>query len=147
MLANNNCLPMTSKANSTHGFLISSPLVANVWHSMKSFHHLSLSRLECPKAVFLAQAYSSFSSMISLTPSKILFIYWVMTPPSAMTSLILQTGGLQPLPSLQTLKKIASWTNLWNVSFIPDKSLTLTLTISLQKDCVAIPLNSFSTFC
>ena len=60
-----------------------------------------------------------------------------MTPPSAVTSLILQTGRLHPLPSLQTLKKITSWSNTWNMSFIPDKSHTLT--ISLQKDHLATP--------
>ena len=45
-------------ADFTHGFQTFSPLVANVWHSTESFHLLSLSRLECPKAVFLAQFYS-----------------------------------------------------------------------------------------
>ena len=46
------------KANSTPGSLTSSTLVTNVWHSTESFHLLSLSRLECPKAVFWAQSYS-----------------------------------------------------------------------------------------
>ena len=36
---------------------------------------------------------------------KILFVYLLMTPPSVVTSLILQTGRLQPLHSLQTLTK------------------------------------------
>ena len=44
-------LSMTSKGNST------STLVANMWLSTESFL-LSLSRLECPKAVFWAQYYS-----------------------------------------------------------------------------------------
>ena len=47
-----------SKANSTHSFLMSSTLVNNVWHSTESFQLLSLSRLECPKAVFWVQLYS-----------------------------------------------------------------------------------------
>ena len=67
-----NSLPMTSKTNSTHGFLTFYTLVANVWLSSgldwtASLHLLSLSRLECPKAVFWAQSYSCSSSMISLT--------------------------------------------------------------------------------
>ena len=33
------------------------------------------------------------------------------------------------------LYKITSWSNTWNVSFNPDKSHTLT--VSLQKDCLA----------
>ena len=70
----------------------------------KSFHFLSLSRLVFPKAMFWAQCYSSSSSMISLTLWKILFIY-LLTTPSTMTSLILQTGRLQPLPFLQTITK------------------------------------------
>ena len=83
---------------------LSSIKINDIW----TFHLLSLSRLECPKAVFLAQSYSWCSSMISLTLWKIIYIsciYLLMTPFSAMTSLILQTGRLQPLPCLQTLKK------------------------------------------
>ena len=61
-----NSLPIKSKTNSTHCLLTSSTLVANVWLSTEPFH-LSLSRLECLKAVFWAQSYSWSSSMISLT--------------------------------------------------------------------------------
>jgi len=43
--------------------------------------------------------------MISLTLWKIHFIELLMTPLSTVTSLLLQTGRLQPLPSLQTLTK------------------------------------------
>ena len=75
--------------------------------------------------------------MISLTLWKILFIYLLMTPTSAMTSLILQTGKQQPLPSLQTLKKITSWSKTWNVSFNPDKSRDHD--ISFQKNHLANP--------
>ena len=46
-----------------------------------------------------------------------------MTPPSAMTSFIIQPGKLQPLPSLQIFKKkITSWSISWNMSLNPDKS-------------------------
>ena len=51
-------LPMESKTNSTQGLLTSSTLVPNVWHSTESFHLLSLSRLECSKAVFWVQSDS-----------------------------------------------------------------------------------------
>jgi len=97
-------LPMASKINPTHGFLTSSTLVTNVWLSTESFHLLSLSMLVYPKAVFWAQSYSKSSSLISLVLQKVLSLYLLMTLP-AMTSLILQTGRLQPLPSLQTMKK------------------------------------------
>ena len=49
-----NSLPLMSKANSTHGFLTSSCLVANVWLSTASFLPLCLSKLECSKAVLSA---------------------------------------------------------------------------------------------
>ncbi len=68
---------------------------------------------------------------------KILFIYLLMTSPSAVTSLILQTGRPKPLPSLQILKKITSWSNTWNMSFNPHKSHTRP--IALRKDCLANP--------
>ena len=42
---------------------------------------------------------------ISLTLWKIPFFYLLMTPHSAVTSLLLQTGRLQLLPSLQTFTK------------------------------------------
>ena len=99
-----NSLPLASKANSTHGLMTSFTLVANVWPSTESFHLLSLSRLECPKTVFWAQSYSSYSSLISLILWKILFIYFLMTPPFAVISLILQTEGCGLFP-LRTLKK------------------------------------------
>ena len=65
------------------------------------------------------------------------FVALLMTPPCAMTSLILQTDRLQPLPYLQTLTKITSWSNTWNMSFNPDKYPTLTM--SLRKDILANP--------
>ena len=60
-----------------------------------------------------------------------------MTPPCAVTSLILQVGRLQPLPSLETLTKIKRWSNTWNISVNPDKSHTLP--ISLRKNHLANP--------
>ena len=53
---------------------------------------------------------------------KILFISLLMTPPSAKTSLTLQIGRQQPLPSFRTLTKITSWLNNWNMFFNPDDS-------------------------
>ena len=100
-----NCLPLASKANSTHGLLTSSALVAKVWLFPESFHLLSLSRLECPKAVFRVQSYSWSSLMISLTLLKMFLICFLLTLPSAVTSLILHTGKLQPLQSLQIMRK------------------------------------------
>ena len=72
-----NSLPMASKPNSTHGLLISSTLEADVWHLMGSFHLLSLSRLECSKAVFSVLGPVQFLISINdLSDSgKILFIY------------------------------------------------------------------------
>ena len=46
-----NSLPVASKANSIHDLMTSSSLVAFVWHSMESFHLITLSRMECTKAV------------------------------------------------------------------------------------------------
>ena len=61
-----------------------------------------------------------------------------MTPLSAVTSLILLTDRQQQLPSLSSdLNKITSWSNTWNMSFNPEQSHTLT--ISLQKDHTANP--------
>ena len=82
-------LLMVSKANSTHGLLTSSTLIANVWQSTESFHLLALSRKQSPKAVFWVQSYSHSSSVISLTLWKSPFINLLMTPPSVMTSPVL----------------------------------------------------------
>ena len=62
---------------------------------------LFLSRLEFRKAVFWALFFFWFSSMISLTLWKILFISLLMTPLSAIPSVIPQIGKQQPLHPLQ----------------------------------------------
>ena len=69
-----NSLPMVSKDISTHDSPTSSPVAANVKLLMEFSHPLFLSRLEFLKAVFWALFFFWFSSMISLTLWKILFI-------------------------------------------------------------------------
>ena len=75
---------------------------------MEFSHPLFLSRLE-------------FSSMISQTIWKILFISSLMTPPSAVHSAIPQINRQQLLHPAD-LEKITSWSNTWNMSFNLDKS-------------------------
>ena len=59
------------------------------------------SRLEFLKVAFWALFFFWFSSMISPTLWKILYISLLMTPPSAIPSVIPQTGKQQLLHSLQ----------------------------------------------
>ena len=68
---------------------------------MEFFHPLFLSRLEFLKVAFWALFFFWFSSMISPTLWKILLIALLMTPPSAVPSVIPQTGKQQLLHSLQ----------------------------------------------
>ena len=68
---------------------------------MEFFHPLFLSRLEFLKVVFWALFFFWFSSMISPTLWKILFISLLMTPPSAVAFVIPQTSKQQLLRSLQ----------------------------------------------
>ena len=96
-----NSLPMVSKAISTHGSQTSSPVAGNVWPLMEFSHPIFLSRLEFLKAILWALCFFWFSSMISLTLWKILFISLLMTPPSVVPSVIPQTGKQQLLRSLQ----------------------------------------------
>ena len=96
-----NSLPMVFKAISTHGSQTSSPVAANLWPLMEFFNPLFLSKLEFLKAAFWALFFFLFSSMISLTLWKILFISLLMTPPSAVPSVVPQTGKQQLLRSLQ----------------------------------------------
>ena len=117
-----NSLPMVFKAISTHGSQTSSPVAVNVWPKMEFFHPLFLSRLEFLKAAFWPLFFFWFSSMISKTLLKILFISLLMTPLSAIPSVIPQTGKQQLLPSLQIWVKsqtgptrgtyLSIWTNL-----------------------------------
>ena len=60
-----------------------------------------LSRLEFLEVAFWALFFFWFSSMISPTLWKILFISLLMTPPSVVPSVIPQTGKQQLLRSLQ----------------------------------------------
>ena len=68
--------------------------------SQKFSHPLFLSRLEFLKAVFCTLFFFWFSSMISPTLWKILVISLLMTPPSAVPSVIPQTGKPQLLHAL-----------------------------------------------
>ena len=115
-----NSLLMATKTNSTNDKLTSSTLAAIVWLSTKSFHLLFLSRLECPKAVFWAQSYSSSSSMIRPSGKSSSSLCWWLHPlPWHPSSFILQIGRLKTLPSLQNFKKKkekTSWSNAWNKS-------------------------------
>ena len=74
--------------------------------------------------------------MISPTLWKNLFISLLMIATSVAPSVIPQIGKQQPLHSVD-LDKITSWSNTWNMSFNPDKSQTLTL--SLRKDHLENP--------
>ncbi len=85
----------------THGSQTSSPVAVTVWPEMEFFHPLFLSRLEFLKAAFWALFFFWFSSMISPTLWKILYICLPMTPPSAVPSVIPQTGKQQLLRSPQ----------------------------------------------
>ena len=96
-----NSLPMVFKAISTHGSQTSSPVTANVWSLMEFSPPLFLSRLEFLKVAFWALFFFWFSSMISPTLWNILYISLLMTPPSAVPSVIPQTGKQQLLRSLQ----------------------------------------------
>ena len=92
---------MVSKAISTHGSWTSSPVAVYTWLLMEFSHLLFPSRMELLKGVFLALCFFWFSSMISPTLWRILFISLLMTPPSAVPSVIPQTGKQQLLRSLK----------------------------------------------
>ena len=96
-----NCLITVSKEISTHGSWTSSPVAVNMWLKMEFSHLLFLSRLEFLKAVFCTLCFFWFSSMISPTLWKILFISLLMIPPTAIPSCIPQIGWQQLLHSLQ----------------------------------------------
>ena len=100
-------------------------------HLLFFSHPLFLSRVEFLKVAFWTLFFFWFSSMISPTLWKILFISLQMTQPSAVPSVIHQTGKQQLLRSLQIWVKsqtgltrgtcLSIWTNL-------------TLSLSLRKD-------------
>ena len=79
---------------------------------------------------------SVFSSMISLTLWKILFISLLMPPPSAIPSVIPQTGMQQLLRSLQIWVKSQTGPTRGTCLSI---CTNLTLTMSLRKDCLENP--------
>ena len=130
-----NSLPMVSKAISTHGSQTSSPVVVNVWPSMEFSHPLFLSRLEFLKAVFSALFFFWFSSVISPTLWKILFISLLMTPPSAVPSFIPEIRKQQLLRSLQIwIKSRAGPTHGTCLSIL----INLTLSLCLSESTVWI---------
>ena len=96
-----NSLAMVSKAISTHGSQTSSPSQPTWGPKWIFFHLLFLFRLEFLKAAFWALFFFWFSLMISPTLWKILFISLLMTPPSAVPSVIPHIGKQQPLHPLQ----------------------------------------------
>ena len=69
-----NSFPLVSKAISTHSSPTSFLVVANVWPKTEFFHPFFLSRLEFLKAAFWALFFFWFSSMISPTLWKILYL-------------------------------------------------------------------------
>ena len=109
---------------------------------MEFFHPLFLSRLEFLKVAFWALFFFWFSSMISPTLWKILFNSLLMTPSSAVPSVIHQTGKQQLLRSLHILVRSQTG-SIHGTSFNPDKSHTLTM--SLRKDCLETRPSTFST--
>uniref|UniRef100_A0A8C4N6M5 Sulfhydryl oxidase n=1 Tax=Eptatretus burgeri TaxID=7764 RepID=A0A8C4N6M5_EPTBU len=86
------------------------------------FHPLFLSRLEFLKVAFWALFFFWFLSMISPTLWKILYISLLMTPPSAVPSVIPQTGKHQLL--LGFVKTcghlLISFLCLWSYPQIPN---------------------------
>ena len=135
-----NSLPMVSKAISTHGSQISSPVTA-VWPLMEFSHPLFLSRLEFLKAVFWALCIFWLSSMIYLTHWKILYVTLLMTPLSAVPSVIPQIGKQQPLHSLQIWIKSQAGPTLGTCLSI---LTNITLTMSLRKDHLENPPHPLS---
>ena len=131
-----NSLPMVLKAISTHSSQTSSPVAVNAWFLLEFSHLLFLSRLEFLKAVFWALFFFWFSSMISPTLWKILYISLLMTPPSAVPSVIPQTSKQQLLRSL--LIWIKSQTGPTRGTCLSIRT-NLTLTMSLRKDHLEPP--------
>ena len=141
-----NSLPMVSKAISIHHSWLADFLSCR--SQRVALNGVPSSPLPVqagvPPGGVLSPVFFWFSSMISPTPWKILFISFLMTPPSAVTSVISQTSKHQLLRSLQIWIK-SHWSNMWNMPCNPDKSHTLT--VSLRKDHLGPPPppSTFST--
>ena len=105
---------------------------------MEFFHPLFLSRLEFLKVAFWALFFFWFSLMISPTLENPLYLF-------ADDSTIGHPSDRQAAASSLSadMDVITHWSNTWNMSFNPDKSLTLTM--SLQKDGLDKPQSTFST--
>ena len=109
---------------------------------MEFFHPLFLSRLEFLKVAFWALFFFWFSSMISPILWKILYF---SADDSTLCRTICHPSDRQTAASSLTadLGKITNWSNTWNMSFNPDKSHTLIM--SLRKDRLETPPSTFST--
>jgi len=134
-----NSLPMVSKAISTHGSQTSSPVAGNVWPLMEFSHPIFLSRLEFLKAILWALCFFWFSSMISLENP----LYFFADDCTLCHTICHPSDQQAAAYSLSAdLDKITNWSNTWNMSFNPEKSHTLTM--SLRKDRLEPPLSTFS---
>ena len=99
-----NSLPVASNANSRHGFVTYSPLIT-MCGSHQNYFISSPCQGWCDPRQCSGPSPISDLHIWSIWLWKIIFIDFLMTPSSAVTSLILHTGRLQPLPSFQTLTK------------------------------------------
>ena len=106
---------------------------------MEFFHPLFLSRLEFLKVAFWALFFFWFSSMISPTLWKILYLF---ADDSTLCRTIGHPSDRQAAASSLTadVGKITNWSNTWNMFFNPDKSHTLTM--SLRKDHLQPPTSN-----
>ena len=112
---------------------------------MEFFHPLFLSRLEFLKVAFWALFFFWFSSMISPTLWKILFISLLMTLPSVVPSAIPQSGNQQLLRSMQIW--VISQTNPTHGTCLSIRTnLTLSLCLS-ERTVWESPPSSFSKIC
>ena len=125
---------MTSIANYTLEFPISSTLVANVQLSTESFLLLSLSRRECRKAMLSAPSYLHhlFLIFINDLSDSLENPLYLFADDSTINFDIPQPFDRQAATTSTSsaLDKITNWSNTWNMSFNPDKSHSLTHSLS-----------------